>query len=192
MFPLFLSHPVFYFHFVVFYQHHRRMCMHIVNIMARENGSRRAKRKKVMHGKYFNCFTSGGSKGAHPAWAPLKGPILLFWHTNFMKCSHVRSWHPVRGWSPLREILDPSLFTDNNITNRASHALQYSTCKVHVLQFEIIHKKRRVTYTKYSFLFVRPSCPSHILDSRCQTWRNTQLMHVPNSWIFWTTDLLLV
>ena len=50
-------------------------------------------------------LTIGGSRGVHLAQTPLKDPIILFWHTNFMKCSHLRSPHPP--W----EILDLPLLT---------------------------------------------------------------------------------
>ena len=34
----------------------------------------------------------GGSNGAQSACAPLRVPILLFWHINFSKCRRIESW----------------------------------------------------------------------------------------------------
>ena len=39
-------------------------------------------------------------QGAHPACAPLRDPILSFWHTNFMKCSRLGSPRPPTRSSP--------------------------------------------------------------------------------------------
>ena len=42
----------------------------------------------------LNCFVfSGRSRGVLPARPP-RVQILSFWHTNFLKWSHLRSWHP--------------------------------------------------------------------------------------------------
>ena len=46
-------------------------------------------------------------QGVPLAHTPLRVQILSFRHTNFMKCSHLRSWH-----FPLWKILDPSLHWD--------------------------------------------------------------------------------
>ena len=59
----------------------------------------------------------GGAAGVRPL---LRVPILSFWHTNFTKCRHFGSWHPLlQGWCPLlREILDPPLM---NIMNKETY-----------------------------------------------------------------------
>ena len=44
---------------------------------------------------FFNmCYFIGGFRGAHPARAPPRDPILSFWHTNFTKCSCLGSPRP--------------------------------------------------------------------------------------------------
>ena len=48
----------------------------------------------------------GGTAGV----CPPRVQILSFWHTNFLKRSHLGSWRPpTRSAPPLREILDPPL-----------------------------------------------------------------------------------
>ena len=43
----------------------------------------------------------GGSRGAHLVRAPLRVPILSFWHTKFSKCNRLGSPHPLlRGPRP--------------------------------------------------------------------------------------------
>ena len=52
----------------------------------------------------------GGFRGAHAGCAPLRDPILSFWHTNFTKRSHLGSpCPPYEVHAPLPEILDPPL-----------------------------------------------------------------------------------
>ena len=61
----------------------------------------------------FKEVTIGGSRGARPARAPLRVPILSFWHKKILKRNCLVSPHPLlRGpRPPLREILDPPLVT---------------------------------------------------------------------------------
>ena len=42
----------------------------------------------------------GGSSGRRRRTPPLRAQILSFWHTNFLKRSHLRNWHPLRGRRP--------------------------------------------------------------------------------------------
>ena len=61
---------------------------------------------------HSGSFSSGGSRGCHQHATPLRVQIILFWHTNFSKRSRLGSWHPpMRLAPPLREILDPRLFS---------------------------------------------------------------------------------
>ena len=47
--------------------------------------------------KFIECI--GGSRGR--CWrAPPRVQILSFWHTNFLKCSHIGSCTPLRGRRP--------------------------------------------------------------------------------------------
>ena len=49
--------------------------------------------------KIIRCI--GGSRGARPARAPLRVPILSFWHTKFSKRNHLGSPHSLlRGPHP--------------------------------------------------------------------------------------------
>ena len=69
------------------------------------------------------------SGGAPLVCAPLQVQILSFWHTNFSKCSHLRSWClPYEVGTPLREILDLLLIMilDEEQATNASEALTVS------------------------------------------------------------------
>ena len=68
---------------------------------------------RSIKGESIDCkYFTGGSRERPP-----RVQILSFWHTNFSKHSRFGSWRPLRGGRPLREILDPLLYSIETCRN---------------------------------------------------------------------------